>query len=288
MNLKASKGGYKKGKNLNPNDYIHCYVIGYLGYSLLHSVWTKKSVVSDFWGGEVTDHQHIFTPERSSQNAGSRIGKEWYTEWAIQIVDRWSGTVPVQYRSKNASMDRLKAVSKYRGHGECGVVLPGCCSEREWCELRHNCIRQDNCVESECYDGTQNVLWRNKKWLSSEQNAWRHAKRRLCTAFSRIEKRYDPDVIRTRSLLISKHWYRAGVRRATVAPRSQPLLRTIILSGDQITCLGLYWRFDDGIRYQAKRGGRVVRMAERSKALRSGRSLVLQAWVRIPLLTNSF
>ena len=31
-----------------------------------------------------------------------------------------------------------------------------------------------------------------------------------------------------------------------------------------------------------------VRMAERSKALRSGRSLVLQAWVRIPLLTNLF
>ena len=30
----------------------------------------------------------------------------------------------------------------------------------------------------------------------------------------------------------------------------------------------------------------IVRMAERSKALRSGRSLVLQAWVRIPLLTN--
>ena len=29
-------------------------------------------------------------------------------------------------------------------------------------------------------------------------------------------------------------------------------------------------------------------MAERSKALRSGRSLVLQAWVRIPLLTNIF
>ena len=33
---------------------------------------------------------------------------------------------------------------------------------------------------------------------------------------------------------------------------------------------------------------RNVRMAERSKALRSGRSLVLQAWVRIPLLTNHF
>ena len=31
-----------------------------------------------------------------------------------------------------------------------------------------------------------------------------------------------------------------------------------------------------------------VRMAERSKALRSGRSLVLQAWVRIPLLTIAF
>ena len=29
-----------------------------------------------------------------------------------------------------------------------------------------------------------------------------------------------------------------------------------------------------------------VRMAEWSKALRSGRSLVLQAWVRIPLLTK--
>ena len=29
-------------------------------------------------------------------------------------------------------------------------------------------------------------------------------------------------------------------------------------------------------------------MAERSKALRSGRSLVLQAWVRIPLLTKLF
>ena len=29
-----------------------------------------------------------------------------------------------------------------------------------------------------------------------------------------------------------------------------------------------------------------VRMAERSKALRSGRSLILQAWVRIPLLTH--
>ena len=31
-----------------------------------------------------------------------------------------------------------------------------------------------------------------------------------------------------------------------------------------------------------------VSMAEWSKALRSGRSLVLQAWVRIPLLTNTF
>ena len=31
-----------------------------------------------------------------------------------------------------------------------------------------------------------------------------------------------------------------------------------------------------------------VRMAERSKALRSGRSPVLRAWVRIPLLTHPF
>ena len=32
----------------------------------------------------------------------------------------------------------------------------------------------------------------------------------------------------------------------------------------------------------------VVRMAERSKALRSGRSPLLWAWVRIPLLTYNF
>ena len=32
----------------------------------------------------------------------------------------------------------------------------------------------------------------------------------------------------------------------------------------------------------------IVRMAERSKALRSGRSPLLWAWVRIPLLTTSF
>ena len=29
-----------------------------------------------------------------------------------------------------------------------------------------------------------------------------------------------------------------------------------------------------------------VRIAERSKAMRSGRSLLMQAWVRIPLLTS--
>ena len=34
--------------------------------------------------------------------------------------------------------------------------------------------------------------------------------------------------------------------------------------------------------------GSQVRMAERSKALRSGRSPLLWAWVRIPLLTNFF
>ena len=33
---------------------------------------------------------------------------------------------------------------------------------------------------------------------------------------------------------------------------------------------------------------RGVRMAERSKALRSGRSPLLWAWVRIPLLTKPF
>ena len=34
--------------------------------------------------------------------------------------------------------------------------------------------------------------------------------------------------------------------------------------------------------------GEGVRMAERSKALRSGRSPLLWAWVRIPLLTSCF
>ena len=32
----------------------------------------------------------------------------------------------------------------------------------------------------------------------------------------------------------------------------------------------------------------IVRMAERSKALRSGRSPVFRAWVQIPLLTTNF
>ena len=98
------------------------------------------------------------------------------------------------------------------------------------------------------------VIMENKKWLCGEQNVWRHEERRVCSAFSRIEKkRCDLDVIRTRSLLISKHWYRAGVRRATVAPRSQPLSPTIILSCDQITCIGrVYWPTGGAARRQWK------------------------------------
>ena len=38
----------------------------------------------------------------------------------------------------------------------------------------------------------------------------------------------------------------------------------------------------------AKGSRHIVRMAERSKALRSGRSPLLWAWVRIPLLTSFF
>ena len=45
----------------------------------------------------------------------------------------------------------------------------------------------------------------------------------------------------------------------------------------------------NGLKYDnAEVTLQVVRMAERSKALRSGRSPLLWAWVRIPLLTNFF
>ena len=44
--------------------------------------------------------------------------------------------------------------------------------------------------------------------------------------------------------------------------------------------------FHVGIAITCGKG--TVRMAERSKALRSGRSPLLWAWVRIPLLTNDF
>ena len=38
-----AKGGWIK--NMNPNDYVHCCVTDCLSNSLLHLVWTKKSVV---------------------------------------------------------------------------------------------------------------------------------------------------------------------------------------------------------------------------------------------------
>ena len=44
--------------------------------------------------------------------------------------------------------------------------------------------------------------------------------------------------------------------------------------------------YDSCVEINVTQLDRHVRMAERSKALRSGRSLVLQAWVRIPLLTD--
>ena len=47
-------------------------------------------------------------PERALQNTGSRIGTERYgMSVTFTDMDRWSGTVPVPYRSKNASMDRV-------------------------------------------------------------------------------------------------------------------------------------------------------------------------------------
>ena len=35
------------------------------------------------------------------------------------------------------------------------------------------------------------VIMENKKWLCGEQNVWRHEERRVCSAFSRIEKKKD-------------------------------------------------------------------------------------------------
>ena len=49
MNLKASKSSFKK-KNMNPNDYAYCCVIGCHGNSLLHLILTKQTVVRDFKG----------------------------------------------------------------------------------------------------------------------------------------------------------------------------------------------------------------------------------------------
>ncbi|KAK4317792.1 hypothetical protein Pmani_011147 [Petrolisthes manimaculis] len=45
---------------------------------------------------------------------------------------------------------------------------------------------------------------------------------------------------------------------------------------------------NDGDEEADRQTDKQVRMAERSKALRSGRSPVFRAWVRIPLLTDGF
>ena len=50
----------KRWKNINPNDNVHCCITGCLGNSLLHLVWTKKSVVKDFWGGIKSILQHLY------------------------------------------------------------------------------------------------------------------------------------------------------------------------------------------------------------------------------------
>ena len=50
MNIKSSKSGFKN-ENVNPNDYVHCCVIGCHGNSLLHFGLTQKSVVKDFFFG---------------------------------------------------------------------------------------------------------------------------------------------------------------------------------------------------------------------------------------------
>ena len=51
MNLKSFKSGFKM-KNVNPNDYVHCCVIGCHGNSLLHfGLDTKISCEGLFFGG---------------------------------------------------------------------------------------------------------------------------------------------------------------------------------------------------------------------------------------------
>ena len=51
MNIKAPERGFKKDKHESKYDNVHCCVIGCHGYSLLHLICTKKSVVRDFKGG---------------------------------------------------------------------------------------------------------------------------------------------------------------------------------------------------------------------------------------------
>ena len=50
MNLKTSKSGFKE-ENVNPNDYVHCCVIGCHGNPLLHFGLNTKVSCEGLLGG---------------------------------------------------------------------------------------------------------------------------------------------------------------------------------------------------------------------------------------------
>ena len=52
MNLKSSKSGLRR-KNVNPNDYVRCCVIGCHGNSLLHFALNTKDSCEGCLGGGV-------------------------------------------------------------------------------------------------------------------------------------------------------------------------------------------------------------------------------------------
>ena len=59
MNLKTSKSGFNE-ENVNPNDYVHCCVIGCHGNPLLHfGLNTKVSCEGLLGGGIILKHIYL-------------------------------------------------------------------------------------------------------------------------------------------------------------------------------------------------------------------------------------
>ena len=51
MNLKSSKSVFLRRKNVNPNDYVYCCVIGFHSNSLLHFGLNTKVSCEGLLGG---------------------------------------------------------------------------------------------------------------------------------------------------------------------------------------------------------------------------------------------